>query len=90
MMALCIMIRGDMNAHTKENGFAVRMKNGRSRKESMNKTGLQIFEIVSGMVRVKLSGSQSRRSFTLDYVCMDGRGMRKAMSASGLDRGEVI
>ena len=30
------------------------------------------------------------KPFTLDYVCMDGRGMKKVVSASILDLGEVI
>ena len=30
------------------------------------------------------------KKFTLDYVCMDERGLKKAVSASVLDRGEVI
>ena len=28
--------------------------------------------------------------FTLDYVCMDGRGLKKAVSGSVFDRGEGI
>ena len=30
------------------------------------------------------------RKFTLDYVCMDGRGLKKVVGASILDLGEVI
>ena len=30
------------------------------------------------------------KKFTLDYVCMDGRGMKKVVGASLLDLGEVI
>ena len=34
--------------------------------------------------------STEEKTFTLDYVCMDGRGPKKGMSTSVLDRGEVI
>ena len=30
------------------------------------------------------------KKFTLDYVCMDGRGLKKVVGASILDLGEVI
>ena len=30
------------------------------------------------------------KRFTLDYVCMDGRGLKKVVGASILDFGEVI
>ena len=30
------------------------------------------------------------KQFTLDYVCIDGRGIRKVVGACVLDRGEVI
>ena len=30
------------------------------------------------------------KKFTLAYVCMDGRGMKKVVSASILDLGELI
>ena len=32
----------------------------------------------------------TEEKFTLDYVCMDGRGMKKVVSASILHLGEVI
>ena len=31
-----------------------------------------------------------RKKLTLDYVCMDGRGLKKVVGASILDVGEVI
>ena len=39
---------------------------------------------------MNLHGTQKRRGLHWDYACMDGRGMKKVVSASILDIGEVI
>ena len=58
-------------------------------KESINEMGLHILNYVwDGLNEATWYTEENK--FTLDYVCMDGRGMKKVVSASILDLGEVI
>ena len=85
---LSIMIGSDMNGHIWEldgceNG------NGRRMKESMNEMGLQILNCVWDGLN-EATWYTEEKKFTRVYVCMGGRGMKKVVSASILDLGEVI
>ena len=55
----------------------------------MNEIGLQIFNCGWGGLNEATWYTEEKR-FTLDYVCMDGRGLKKVVSASIIDLGEVI
>ena len=68
------------------NWMVVRMV-GRSMKENMNEIGLQILNGVWDWLN-EATWYTEEKKFTLDYVCVDGRGMKKIVSAS--DLGEVI
>ena len=85
---LGIMIGGDMNAHIWElDGCAT--ENGRRMKENMNEIGLQILNCVWDGLN-EATWYTDEKKFTLDYVCMDGRGLKKVVGACILDLGEVI
>ena len=51
--------------------------------------GLQIFNCVWDGLNEATWYTETKK-FTLDYVCMDGRSMKKVVSASILDLREVI
>ena len=52
-------------------------KNGRRMKESINEMELQIFNCVwDGLNEATWYTEENK--FTLDYVCMDGRSLKKA------------
>ena len=85
---LGIMIGGDMNAHIWELDGCETEK-CRSMKENMNEIGLQILNCVWAQLN-EATWYTEEEKFTLDYVCMDGRGLKKVVSASILDLGEVI
>ena len=83
-----IMIGGDMNAHIWElNGCA--NEKGWGMKENMNEIGLQILNCVCDGLN-EATWYTEKKKVTLEYVCMDGRGLKKVVSASILDLGEVI
>ena len=90
--ALCdglgIMFGCNMNAHIWELDCCEN-ENGRRMKESMNEMGLQILSCVWNGLN-EATWYTEEEKFTLDYVCMDGRGPKKVVSASILDLGEVI
>ena len=75
-------------------------ENRRRMKESMNEMGLHILNCVWDnnnnnilFYRDELNEATwytEEKKFTLDYVCMDGRGLNKVMRVSILDLGEVI
>ena len=69
---LGIMIGGDMNAHIWELD-GCENENGRRMKEIMNAMGLQILNCVWDGLNEATWYTEEK--FTLDYVCMDGRGM---------------
>ena len=54
----------------------------------MNEIGLQILNYVWDGLNEATWYTEEK--FTLDYVCMDGRGLKKVVGASILDLGEVI
>ena len=55
----------------------------------MNEIGLQILNCVwDGLNEATWYTAEKR--FTMDYVCMDDRGMKKGVGATILDLGEVI
>ena len=85
---LGIMIGGDMNVHIwKLDGCE--NENGCRMKESINEMGVQILNCVwDGLNEATWYTEENK--FTLEYVCMDGRGMKKVVSTSILDFGEVI
>ena len=85
---LGIMIGGDMNAHIWELD-GCENENGRRMKENMNEIGLQILNCVWDGLN-EATWYTEEKKFTLDYVCMDGRGLKKVVGASILDLGEVI
>ena len=85
---LGIMIGSDMNAHIWELDCCEN-ENGRKMKESMKETGLQILNCVWDGLNEATWYTEVKK-FTLEYMCMDGRGMKKVVSASILDLGEVI
>ena len=85
---LGIMIGGDMNAHIWELD-GCETENGRRMKENMNEIGLQILNCVWDGLN-EATWYTEEKKFTLDYVCMDGRGLKKVVGASILDLGEVI
>ena len=64
-------------------------KNGRRMKENMNEIGLQILNCVWDGLN-EATWYTEEKKFTLYYVCMDGRGMKKVVVASILNLGEVI
>ena len=77
-----------MNAHIWELD-GCENENGRRMKENMNEIGLQILYYVwDGLNEATWYTEENK--FTLDYVCMCGRGMKKGVSASILDLGELI
>ena len=55
----------------------------------MNEIGLQILNCVWDGLN-EATRYTEENTFTLDYVCMDGRGLKKVVGASILDLGEVI
>ena len=55
----------------------------------MNEIGLQILNCVWDGLN-EATWYTEEKKFTLDYVCMDGRGLNKVVGASILDLGEVI
>ena len=77
---LGIMIGRDMNAHIWELD-GCENENGRRMKESMNEMGLQILNCVWDGLN-EATWYTEEKKFTLDYVCMDGRGLKKVLSAS--------
>ena len=77
---LGIMIGGDMNAHIWQLD-GCENENGRRMKESINEMGLQVLNCVwDGLNEATWCIEENK--FTLDYVCMDGRGLKKGVSAS--------
>ena len=58
-------------------------------KENMNEIGLQILNCVWDGLN-EATWYTEEKKFTLDYVCIDGRGLNKVVSASILDLGEMI
>ena len=84
---LCIMIGGDMNAHIWELD-GCENENGLRMKENRNEIGLQILNCVCDGLNEATWYTEEK--FTLDYVCVDGRGMKNGVGASILDLGEVI
>ena len=85
---LGIMIGGDMNAHIWELD-GCENENDRRMKESMNDMGLQILNCVWDVLN-KATWYTEEKRFTLDCVCMDGRGLKKVVRVSILDLEEVI
>ena len=77
-----------MNAHIWELD-GCENENGRRMKENMNEIGLQILNCVWDGLN-EATWYTEEKKFTLDYVCMDGRGLKKVVGASILDLGEVI
>ena len=76
-----------MNAHIWELD-GCENENGRMMKETMNEIRLQILNCVwDGLNDVTW---YTEEKVTMDYVCMDGRVLKKVASASILDLGEVI
>ena len=70
---LVIMIRSDLNVHIWELD-SCENKNGWRMKERLNEMGLLILNCVwDGLNEVTWYTEEN--GFTLDYVCMDGRGM---------------
>ena len=61
-------------------------KIGRRMKESMNEMGLQILNCVWDGLN-EATWYIEEKKFTPDYMCMDGRGTKKVVSASILDIG---
>ena len=56
-------------------------ENGRRMKETMNKIGLKILNYVwDGLNEATWYTKENK--LTLDYVCMDGKGLKKVVSAS--------
>ena len=64
-------------------------KNGRRMKKIMNEIGLQILNGVWDGLN-EATWYTEEKKFTLDYVCMDGRGLKKVVGVSILDLGDVI
>ena len=85
---LGIIIGGDMNTHIWELG-GCENENGQRMKEIMNEIGLQILNCVWDGSN-EATWYTEKNKFTRDYVCMGGRGLKKGVSASILDLGEVI
>ena len=85
---LDIMIGSDMNVHIWELD-ACENENDRRMKENMNEIGLQILNCVWDGLN-EATWDPEEKKFTLDYMCMDGRSLKKVVSASILDLGEVI
>ena len=54
----------------------------------MNEMGLQILNSVWDVLN-EATWHTEEKNYTLNYVCMDGRSMKKVVSASLLDLGEV-
>ena len=77
-----------MNAHIWELD-GCENENGRRMKENMNEIGLQILNCVWDWLN-EATWYTEDKNFTLDYVCMDGRGMKKVVSVSILDLEEEI
>ena len=86
--SLGIMIGGDMNVHIWELD-GCENENGRRMKENMNQIGLQILNGAWEWLN-EATWYTEENKFTLNYVCMDGRGINKVVSASIFDLGEVI
>ena len=84
---LGIMIGGDINAQIWELD-GCQNENGRRMKEKMNEIGLQIFNSVCDGLN-EATWYTEEKKFTLDYVCIDGRGLKKVLGASIRDLGEV-
>ena len=77
-----------MNAHIWELDVCEN-ENSHRMKESINEVGLQILNCVWDGFN-EATWYTEEKKFTLDYVCMDGRGMQKVKRASIFDLGEVI
>ena len=76
---LGIIIGGDMNAHIWELD-GCKNDNGRRMKESINEMGLHMLNYVwDGLNEARWYTEEKK--VTLDYVCLDGRGMNKVVSA---------
>ena len=85
---LGIMIGGDMNVHIWElDGCGNEI--GQRMKKHMNEIGLQILNCVWDGLNEATWYTQENKC-TEDYMCMDGRGMKKVVGASLLDLEEVI
>ena len=80
---MAIMIGGDMNAHICELDGCEK-ENGRRIKDNMNEIGLQILNCVWDGLN-EATWYTEEKKFTLDYVSMDGRGLKQVVSASILD-----
>ena len=77
-----------MNAHIWELD-GCENENGRRINENINEMGLTILDCVWDGLNEAIWYTEEN-FFTLDYVCMDGRGRKKVVSVSILDIGEVI
>ena len=75
-----------MNAHIWELD-GCENENGRMMKENMNEIGLQILNCVWDRLN-EATWYTEEKKFTRDYVCMDGRGLKKVVGASILDLGD--
>ena len=64
-------------------------ENGWRMMESMNELWLHNLNCVWDGLN-ELTWHTKEKKFTLEYVCMDGRGLKDVVSASILDIGEVI
>ena len=64
-------------------------ENGRRMKENMNEIELQILNCVWDGLNEGTWYTEEKK-FTMDYVCMDGRDMKKIVWANIVDFGEVI
>ena len=82
------MIGGYMNVHIWEVD-GCENENGRRMMENINELGLHILNCVWDGLSEATWFTEERES-TLDCVCMDGRGLKKAVSDSVLYRGEAI
>ena len=64
-------------------------KHGGRMKENMKEIGLQILNCVWDGLH-EATWYTEEKKFTLNYVCMDGRGLKTIVGVSILDLGEVI
>ena len=70
-------------------GTGCENENGRGVKENMNEIGLQILNCVwDGLNEATWYTEENK--FTLVYVCMDGRGLKKVVGVRILDLEKVI
>ena len=77
-----------MNAHIWELDCCEN-ENGRRMKESMNAMGLLILNCVWDGLN-EATWYTEEKKFTLDFVCMDGRGMKNVVRVSIFDLGKLI